>query len=101
MAVASDGGTVLLNLTHLENGDALAAARKLLDGGHEVFVGVAVPARLRRELLQGIDDGAADSSSVVSVPRFDERRPVDEAAATSSAPAGEGFLLGGCSTFEV
>jgi len=59
MAVASDG-TVLLNLTHLENGDALAAARKLLDGGHEVFVGVAVPARLRRELLQGIDDGAAD-----------------------------------------
>ncbi len=59
MAITSDG-TVLLNVTHLKNGDALEAARELLAEGHEVFVGIAVPGQLRGELLRGIEDGAAD-----------------------------------------
>lgn len=60
MALASDG-TLLLNVAHLDGmANVVAAVQRLLDDGHQVFVGVAVPARLRRELLRDVEDAAAD-----------------------------------------
>jgi hypothetical protein len=60
IAVASDG-TIIVNATHLDAGtDPIAAVRRLLDEGHEIFVGVVVPNNLRRELLRDVDDAAAD-----------------------------------------
>ena len=40
MALASDG-KLLVNVTHLKDGDILEAARELLDAGHTLFVGIA------------------------------------------------------------
>ena len=60
LAVASDG-TLLVNVAHLDGmPDPVAAVQRLVDDGHQVFVGVAVPAPLRRELLRDIDGAAAD-----------------------------------------
>ena len=59
MAIASNG-MVLVNLTHLENGDVLEAARKHLDEGHQVFVGVVVPRHLRASLAKDFEDAASD-----------------------------------------
>jgi hypothetical protein len=59
MALASDG-KLLVNVTHLKDGDILEAARELLDAGHTLFVGIAVPARHRKRLARDVDDAAAD-----------------------------------------
>ena len=50
-----------LNITHLEpTDDVPAVVARLLEDGHELFIGIAVPDRLRRELIRGVDDAAAD-----------------------------------------
>ena len=59
MAVTS-AGDVLVNLTHLANGDVLEAARKHLDEGHQVFVGLVVPRRHRVGLAKDIEDAASE-----------------------------------------
>jgi hypothetical protein len=60
MAFASDGA-VLLNVMHLDVGEDLQAALRLvLVARHEVFVGAVVPATLRRELEGDVDDALAD-----------------------------------------
>lgn len=57
----TSGGQLLLNTMHLDGmADPVAAIRRLLDDGHRVFVGIAVPKQLRREVLRDIDDAAAD-----------------------------------------
>lgn len=57
----TSGGQLLLNVTHLDGmADAVAAVRRLLDEGHQVFVGIAVPVGLRRQLRRDIDDATAD-----------------------------------------
>jgi hypothetical protein len=59
MALASDG-MVLVNLTHLQNGDVLEAARKHLDQGHQIFVGLVVPERHRAGLAKDFEDAASE-----------------------------------------
>jgi len=59
MAITS-GGDVLVNLAHLKNGDVLEAARRHLDKGHQVFVGVVVPQRHRARLAKDIEDAASE-----------------------------------------
>jgi hypothetical protein len=60
MAITS-AGDVVMNITHLEQiGDVTTVVARLLGEGHEVFVGVAAPGALRRELLKDIDDAGAD-----------------------------------------
>ncbi len=59
IALASDG-MVLVNLRQLENGDVLEAARKHLDEGHQVFVGVVVPQRHRASLAKDVEDAASE-----------------------------------------
>jgi hypothetical protein len=63
LAVTS-AGDVVLNITHVEDGaevDPVAAVRRLLDVGHEVFVGVVIPKALRPELLRDVHDVLADA----------------------------------------
>lgn len=61
MAVASDG-TLLVNITHVvdDTADVAAAVQQLQAAGHQVWVGIAVPAGLRRELQRDVDEGLAD-----------------------------------------
>ena len=61
MAVASSG-EVLVNITHVLDDvhDPAAAVQQLVLEGHGYFIGIAVPGGLRRELLRGVDDAAAD-----------------------------------------
>ena len=61
IAFASDG-TMLVNATHLGRGernidDVVGYAKAT---GLPVFVGVAVPARLRKRFVREIDDASAD-----------------------------------------
>ena len=56
------GGRVV-NVTHVEDGaeaDPVAAVRRLVAAGHEVFVGVLVPKALRREVFRDVHDVLAD-----------------------------------------
>jgi hypothetical protein len=60
MAVASDG-SLIVNAGHLSVKDDLAAVVEVAEKtGLPVFVGVAVPVRLRRAVLRDIDDALAD-----------------------------------------
>jgi hypothetical protein len=60
MAVASDGG-FMVNAVQLTIGNDLdAVVRVARETGLPVFVGLIVPARLRRRILRDIDDAAAD-----------------------------------------
>ncbi len=62
MAITS-AGDVVVNVTHVEDGaeaDPVAAVRRLVAAGHEVFVGVVVPKALRREVFRDVHDVLAD-----------------------------------------
>ena len=73
IAVASDG-TVIVNITHLDDtADVTEAVQQLLAEGHQVFVGVVVPAALRRALLRDVNDGLADAVGRLG-PRLRRRR---------------------------
>ena len=52
---------MIINVTHLEDTtDVSAVVARLIDEGHTLFISVAVPDRLRRELLKDVEDAAAD-----------------------------------------
>jgi hypothetical protein len=60
MAITSDGQP-LLNITHMEEAsDPVGVVERLLDEGHTLFIGVAVPARYRRRLAKDIEGAAAE-----------------------------------------
>lgn len=57
----TSAGEVIINATHLTGTqDVAAVIARLIDKGHEVFIGVVVPSELRRELMRDIDDAGAD-----------------------------------------
>jgi hypothetical protein len=57
----TSGGAVIINITHLEDTtDVAAVIARLIGEGHRLFIGIAVPGALRRELRKGIDDAGAD-----------------------------------------
>ena len=60
MGITSDGRT-LMNVTHLiKTTDVREALRVALAEGHEVFVGIAVPAYFAEEIRRDLDDAAAE-----------------------------------------
>ena len=60
MAFGSDG-TMLMNVSHVfSTADVREALRVALAEGHEVFVGIAVPAYFADEIRRDLDDAAAD-----------------------------------------
>ena len=60
MAVTS-AGDVIISITHLEDTtDVSALVARLIDEGHTLFIGVAVPDRLRRELRKDVEDAGAE-----------------------------------------
>jgi hypothetical protein len=74
MAITSDGSLVV-SMTHIDGDvdDVAAKLRQLLDEGHEVFVGVVVPAGLRRELDRDLEEVLADVVGRLG-PRLRSRR---------------------------
>lgn len=62
LALGSDG-TLLLNISHVfEMPDDLGGfVEQLVRRGDDVFIGVAIPDRVRRELLDGLDDHLAEA----------------------------------------
>jgi hypothetical protein len=60
MAIASDG-TLIMNVSHVfSTADVREALRVALAEGHEVFVGIAVPAYFSDEIRRDLDDAAAE-----------------------------------------
>lgn len=60
LAVTSDG-RVLFNVLHVVNdADLGEALRAVMQDGHQVFVGIAVPDHLAAEVRRDLDDAAAD-----------------------------------------
>lgn len=75
MAIASDG-TVLVNAHQLTTKNGLTNMLKCTENaGLEVFVGLAVPARLRSRLRKDLDDAVADVVGRLG-PRLVRSKPI-------------------------
>lgn len=64
MAVTSDG-TVLVNLTHVLDGEDALTLVDALPKNATVFVGIAVPDRSRQKVMHTIDNATAELVAII------------------------------------